>query len=178
MQCVECNTREAEIHLTQIVNNQKITVALCKKCAAKLGFHSPLDNVPFPLAEILTGMSQSIQGPGTSGEEQEKLSCSTCQLTFEEFARQGRFGCGGCYTSFRPRLESIMRKIHGNSLHRGRNPSMTESAEGDQKTPIREEERLKAELSKAIDDEEFERAAELRDKLRTIRQEPAVETPQ
>ena len=67
-----------------------------------------------------------------------------------------------------------MRKIHGASLHRGRNP---EYDRGDQPAalPIREEERLDLELQKAIADEDFERAAELRDKLKTIREQTNVE---
>lgn len=175
MLCPECNKREATIHLTQIVNNQKVTVSLCKECAAKFGFHSPLDNQPFPLAEILSGMSDNL--PQTNKNlPVETLVCKECGMTFDEFARQGRFGCGACYTTFRQRLEPIMRKIHGASLHRGRNPGMmTPEGENNQALPIKEEERLDSELKKAIESEDFERAAELRDKLKAVRQSMSVE---
>ena len=174
MLCPECNKREATIHLTQIINNQKVTVSLCKECAAKFGFHSPLDNVPFPLAEILSGMTQSLPGGGEA-EPAEKLECPSCHMTFDEFAQKGRFGCGGCYSAFRHRLEGIMRKIHGASLHRGRNPGMAAEGETTEALPIREEERLEAELEKAIRDEKYERAAELRDKLQSIRESLSAE---
>lgn len=168
MICPECKQREAEINLTQIINNQKITISLCKQCAEKLGFHSPLDNNPFPLADLLTGMAKGINAP--AGEDMAQLVCKTCDLTFEEFARQGRFGCGDCYVSFRPRLEAIMRKIHlGSSLHRGRNPEMAHTPSDSQINPIKEEARVEAELKKAIEAEDFERAAELRDKLKSLR---------
>jgi protein arginine kinase activator len=62
-----------------------------------------------------------------------------------------------------------MRKIHGASLHRGRNPIPETSSDSDT-LPIREEERLDVELKKAINDEDFERAAELRDKLKALRE--------
>ena len=57
MLCQDCKKREAQVHLTQIINNEKIALSLCKECAAARGFHSPLDNIPFPLAEILSGLA-------------------------------------------------------------------------------------------------------------------------
>ena len=163
MLCHECNKREATVHLTQIVNNEKMVISLCKECAAQKGFHSPLENVPFPLSEILSGII-SQQFPLNS-EIESDLECPNCELTFEGFVRQGRFGCGQCYSAFRPRLEMIMRKIHGSSLHKGKLPA----SGSNELMPIKEEERLESELKKAIESEEFERAADLRDKLATLK---------
>jgi protein arginine kinase activator len=174
MLCPECNKREASIHVTQIINNQKVTVSLCKECAAKFGFHSPLDNVPFPLAEILSGMSKETPAPVQQDAADESV-CPNCNLSFEEFTRRGRFGCGNCYSAFRHRLEPIMRKIHGASLHRGRNPNIPHEGTADQTLPVKEEERLDSELKKAIKAEDFERAAELRDKLKAVRQSLSTE---
>jgi len=173
MLCQDCKKREAQVHLTQIVNNEKLSLSLCKECAAVRGFHSPLDNVPFPLAEILSGLAHT--GPKLEkSEPPDDLACENCGLTFLEFTRQGRFGCGECYSAFRCRLEPIMRKIHGASLHRGRNPEYDKIDEA-AAMPIKEEERLTAELDQAIRAEDFERAAELRDKLKAVRDKPAVE---
>jgi len=170
MMCQDCKKREAQVHLTQIVNNEKTTLHLCKECAAARGFHSPLGNIPFPLAEILSSLAADIPSTGKS-EEQDKISCPTCGLSFETFTRQGRFGCGNCYRTFRHRLEPIMRKIHGASLHRGRSPAFPLSESGENlPIPVKEEERLEGELKKAIESEDFERAAEIRDKLKTIRE--------
>ncbi len=168
--CQDCKSREAAVHLTQIINNEKIALSLCSECAAARGFHSPLDNVPFPLADILAGIAGDTGMLGAESEA-EKLICEGCGLTFDQFTRQGRFGCGDCYSSFRPRLESIMRKIHGASIHRGRNPQVAEGVVEDGQTlPIQEEERISDELRKAIEMEDFERAAELRDRLKDLRQ--------
>ena len=168
MLCQDCKKRESQVHFTQIINNEKTALSLCKDCAAARGFHSPLDNVPFPLAEILSGLAANLPMQKQIAHE-ETITCEECGLTFEEFTRQGRFGCGSCYKAFRNRLEMIMRKIHGASMHRGKTPSFeisdTESAES---FSIKEEERLKDELQKAIASEDFERAAELRDKLKSV----------
>jgi protein arginine kinase activator len=175
MTCQDCKERQAQVHFTQILNNEKLTLALCKKCAAARGFHSPLESMPFPLAEILDGLvDKPARGPDP--EIPDTLSCSGCGLTFQEFARQGRFGCGQCYKAFRSRLQPIMRKIHGASLHRGKMPEAgPEQPTDDKPIPVREEERLESELRKAIDSEDFERAAEIRDKLRALKEEVGAE---
>jgi protein arginine kinase activator len=165
MLCQKCKKNPATINLTQIVNNEKVTLQICKECAAEIGFHSPLDNMPFPLAELLSGMVQQ-KFPHKVNEELPTITCSKCGMTFEAFSRQGRFGCGECYTAFRPRLESIMRKLHGSSLHKGKLPAADEGAAHF----IQEEERLESELKKAIEAEDFERAADLRDKLRELKE--------
>lgn len=170
MLCQDCKKREAQVHLTQIVNNEKIALSLCKECASARGFHSPLDTTPFPLAEILKGLAMNVGMAGKSATATSSLTCPVCHLSFEEFTRQGRFGCGECYRTFRPQLEMIMRKIHGASLHRGKAPIvMAGEQSDDQPIPVREEERLEAELKKAIESEDFERAAEIRDKLKSIK---------
>ena len=170
MLCQDCNKREAQVHLTQIINNEKQALSLCKECAAARGFHSPLDNVPFPLAEILSGLAANVPST-TKAKPEETITCATCGLTFEDFTRQGRFGCGDCYKSFRNRLEPIMRKIHGASLHRGKTPeTRAEAGETGEGISVREGERLELELRKAIEAEDFERAAEIRDKLKTLKE--------
>ncbi len=169
MSCQDCKKQPATVHLTQIINNEKIVLSLCKDCAAKRGFHSPLDNVPFPLAEILSGLIQQQQTVEKKGEIDE-LKCARCGLAFEEFTHLGRFGCGQCYKTFRSRLEGMMRKIHGSSLHKGKLPT----SDPNQSLPIKEEKRLEDALKKAIESEDFERAADLRDKLKAIKEEDLV----
>ena len=175
MQCQDCKKNEAHVHLTQIVNNEKTALSLCKECAAARGFHSPLDNAPFPLAEILSGLAKNT-GSSHKQISADKLVCKRCGQTFDEFTRQGRFGCGECYNAFRPRLESIMRKIHGASLHRGLQPDIAHIEENNTDiVPVKEETRLETELRKAVESEDFERAAELRDKLQSVRDSLTVE---
>ncbi len=174
MLCQDCKKSPAQVHFTQIVNNDKMSLSLCKECAAARGFHSPLDNVPFPLAEILSNLTTGLQEKAI-GKDLEKLKCQGCGLTFSDFTSKGRFGCGQCYRTFRPRLEGIMRKIHGASLHRGSIPKYEGEKAENLPIPIKEEERLEAELKKAIESEDFERAAEIRDKLRLMKEEIARE---
>lgn len=171
MKCQDCGKRESKIHMMQIINNEKVVLNLCEECAAKRGFHSPLDNIPFPLADFLAGMLTSeTSGKGASEPSGPPLVCPNCGLTFEEFSRQGRFGCGQCYRAFREKLQGLLRKIHGSSLHRGKLPPLLSDEGG----MIKEQERLNEELRRAIMEEDFERAADLRDKLKSLQEQPAL----
>ncbi len=175
MLCEDCHKREAQVNIHQIVNNEKKSLHLCKQCAAARGFHSPLDNIPFPLAEILSSLAANAFSAGKD-QTQDTITCPTCGLSFESFTRQGRFGCGDCYRTFRHRLEPIMRKIHGASLHRGRSPQIeVTDSKGTLPIPVKEEERLEQELKKAIESEDFERAAEIRDKLKIIHDSSSID---
>jgi protein arginine kinase activator len=160
MNCQDCKKQQAVVHITQIINNEKVVLALCKDCAAKRGFHSPLENASFPLADFIQ------QKFAQKSEPVIDIKCPRCGMTFEDFTRQGRFGCGACYHAFRTQLEPILRKIHGSSLHKGKLPVSAVSSS----QSIKEEERLESELKRAIDGEDFERAADLRDKLRSFRE--------
>ena len=162
MKCENCGEREASVHFTQIRNNRKTEMHLCKECAKQKGFHNPLDDVPFPLAEFLSSM---VKRGATPSDPMAKLVCPSCGMRFVDFTRIGRFGCGECYTSFRVPLEDLFRKVHGASRHRGRSPMSKAVGEP---SSVEEEVRLKDDLKRAIEREDFELAAELRDQLKAL----------
>jgi len=168
MKCENCEKNEASVHLTQIQEGKKIQLNLCKECARKKGFGNPLDDVPFPLAEFLAGMVKD--GTSEMSGQVAELECPGCGMKFIEFSRIGRFGCGRCYRAFEKPLEDLFRRIHGSTIHRGRTPR----SRGGQKAPLAEEIQLKESLRKAIMEENFEEAAMLRDRLRTLGLRPRV----
>ncbi len=167
MLCQDCNKKDATIHLTQIVNNEKVVLNLCKNCAEKRGFHSPFEQMPFPLADIVSGMVGPMM-PESKGKKKKEakgnMKCPNCGLTFSEFGKIGRLGCPNCYTAFKPELSNLLRRIHGSADHRGQ---IADTPAEDAKY-LREDQRLREELRKAIEDENFEMAAELRDRIREL----------
>jgi len=174
MLCQDCNSKEANIHLTQIVNNEKVVLNLCKDCAEKRGFHSPFEQMPFPLAEIVSGMvgpPKAKKKGKKSAEDKPDIKCESCGLTFSEFGHVGRLGCSECYQTFRSELTNLLRRIHGSAEHRGQ---VAESPMEDLKE-FREDKRLRDELQQAIEDEDFEMAAELRDRLKELSTKPKGE---
>ena len=158
--------------MTQIVNNEKVVLNLCKICAEKRGFHSPFEQMPFPLAEIVSGMigpSKIYKKDEAFKDTRPDLKCPNCGLTFAEFGRIGRLGCAECYQAFRAELTNLLRRIHGSAEHRGQ---IAETATEEFQT-LREEQRLRDELQRAIEAENFEIAAEIRDRIKDLSYEKA-----
>jgi len=162
MLCDKCKKNEATINFTQISNDKKIEYHLCEECAKKLGFKNPLKAVPFPLGDFLSSMVDKDFKEKTGALIQ--ISCPQCGLTFAEFSKTGKFGCGKCYRAFKTQLDDLLRKIHGSNRHEGNLPTGT----ADEMESIRKERELQDRLREAIKNEEFEKAAELRDKLRLM----------
>jgi protein arginine kinase activator len=164
MLCQDCHKRQAEVHIKQVVNNQEVVLALCKQCAERRGFAEPLGKtMTFPLADFLSSMV------GESGavvpEQLAQITCPVCGMTYKTFAKTGKLGCGSCFEAYRQPLVDLLRKIHGSTRHRGKRYTGGDSA----MEPLKEEARIRDELRRAIEAEDFERAAQLRDTLKEVR---------
>jgi protein arginine kinase activator len=159
--CDNCGSTEAVVHLTQIVNNQMSTHRLCERCAAEKGLESAPEPVNFPLTDFLAQMgSDTISDVGGAAD-----SCSFCGLRFADFRETGRLGCPHCYETYAPQLQKLLRRVHGGTQHVGKiylppDPSSSELE--------RRLDGLKRKLHRAVESEDFERAAELRDEIRQL----------
>jgi protein arginine kinase activator len=162
MLCEDCHKKEATFHLTREKGKEKFDLHLCQECAEKRGFRNPLEAAPFPLAEFLSGML--IQSKTKKTEKATEERCSVCGMSFSDFSKVGRLGCGNCYQTFRGQLNDLLRKVHGSTSHRGKFPHSRK----DVMRPLWEESKLQEELKRAIQDENFEKAAELRDRLKAL----------
>src|SRR3990170_6026686 len=123
MLCKECKKRESTVHLTQIVQNQKVALNLCQECAEKRGFHNPFLGGIFPLGEMLASVTSGIVEKKAGSKSSVK--CPGCGMVFSEFSKVGRFGCGQCYITFRPYISEMLARIHGSTQHRGQVPAET-----------------------------------------------------
>lgn len=161
------------VRITQIVNGQKQTVSLSQETAVELGFHSPFDATPFPLSELLRTLFGPDDTPELPALPESTVRCPACGTDFEKFKQTGRLGCGDCYEVFRPQLEWILEELHGASRHVGCTPDTNQELA----RSFSEEEALTKELEEAIAAEDYERAAEIRDKLIALESEhsPASE---
>ncbi|HAE42173.1 MAG TPA: hypothetical protein DCG34_04545 [Clostridiales bacterium] len=156
MLCNECGKNVANIHLTRIINGKKIEENLCESCAKKYtGLHTP-----FTIQNIMSGFLSDSYKTGT----QSSVSCPECHMTYDEFRKYGKFGCSHCYQAFRSRLTPLLRNIHGHDSHTGKVPVQ---GNGELRTS-RELEKLKDRLKEAIELEEYEKAAEIRDKIKSM----------
>ena len=178
MQCENCREREAVIHLTQIVNNSVTTMHLCEPCAAEKGVETGQSVAKFPLGDFLASLGKGGGGAEPAGEAGIDVPCPTCGATLRDFRQSGRLGCANCYAAFEPHLRDLLRRLHGSTKHegktqagspaRGRGPAAGPLVAVPAGGPGRQLEDLKDALRRAIEAENFELAAELRDKIRVL----------
>jgi protein arginine kinase activator len=166
MLCEECGKRMATLHFTKIINGEKTEYHLCEVCAKEKGEKFTGLDTGFSFQDLLSGLLNPDLSQGNRPEwvQSTGLRCPTCGLTYGQFAKMGRFGCMDCYRTFKDRLDPLFRRVHGHTSHRGKVPERT----GGRLKIHREIERLKEELSRRVQAEEFEEAARLRDRIREL----------
>jgi len=158
MLCDICKKNQATVHLTEIIDEQMTELHLCEECAREKSMEMEQQ---FGLGDLLAGLSDLGK---TNVEEKEamKVKCSVCGLTYDDFRKIGRLGCSECYDSFRKHLAPLLKRIHGASKHYGKAPLALAKPQKARS----ELEELRMKLQKAIEKEEFEEAARLRDKIK------------
>jgi protein arginine kinase activator len=164
MVCDNCGSGDAVVHLTQIVNNEMSTYHLCEKCAAAKGLETSPESVNIPLTDFLAQMGKTSSDQAVDSDS----ACDFCGLTFADFRETGRLGCPHCYATFETQLRGLLRRIHGATQHVGKVYLPPDASASDMEKRL---EGLRRKLQRAVDAEDFERAAELRDKIRAL--EPA-----
>lgn len=163
MRCEQCGEHEAEVHLTQIVDDEMNTVHLCSLCAEMKGVGSGLSPEQSPLTDFLAQISEVDVEPSTLSGAQE--SCPYCGTSALDFRQTGRLGCSQCYPHFAPQLRSLLRRIHGAVQHVGK-VYLSQDA-GDYEPDVRRA-TLRRRLERAIEIEDFETAASLRDQIQEM----------
>ena len=160
MQCDICGKKKATVHLTEIVDEQMTEMHLCEECAREKSVQMEQQ---FGLADLLAGLADF--GKSTKEEIKESVKCANCGMSYDEFRKFGRLGCSQCYESFKMHLGTLLKKVHGSNHHLGKTPTKIPPSE---KKMIENLQELKIELAQAIQMEDFEKAAEIRDKIREL----------
>lgn len=164
MICQKCRKNKATTTITQNINGHVTVGHYCSECASKMGIAS----VGSVLGSMLGGMFADFVQP----LETEK--CRVCGRSFNDFTRYGKAGCPNCYIQFYPQLLPTLRRVHGKAAHIGKRPARLaagkagEQAATAQETGAAKIDSLKAELEKAVREQEYERAAQLRDEIKGL----------
>lgn len=165
MLCQICGKNAATVHYTEIHDNKMSEIHVCERCAEAKGLQAPTAKQKFDIADLIGGLVDSV----TSTEEDRvgKVQCPRCGLLYSAFKETGRLGCAECYQAFQFQLRPLLRRIHGDTRHKGKVPSR----DGVGVSRSRQMQRLYDELQRAVEREEFERAAEIRDQIKQIEAE-------
>jgi len=173
MLCQECGKRPATLHFTKIVNGDKTEFHFCEPCAREKGELIPGTANGFSIHNLLSGLLE-FDAAGKTASPAAKASqprCDFCGMTYSQFSKVGRFGCGECYKHFSDRLTPLLKRVHGNTVHVGKVPKRI----GKLVQVRRQIDQLKRELQAAVAQEEFEKAAKLRDHIRELEKQAAAE---
>ena len=155
MKCELCE-QEASVTYTKIVGDKSQKTHLCSECADEKGITN-LDN--FNLSDIL--MSDEQNSTEESSTAVNLNECPECGFTLESLRKIGRLGCSSCYETFGSEVKSMIGKMHKGTVHKGKVPEgMLKVLEA--KTKLQ---KLQSKLDKAIEDEEYEKAGELKKEL-------------
>jgi protein arginine kinase activator len=160
MRCDHCHEREAVVHLTQITGDQSVQVHLCEKCSAEKGIEPATALVKSPVGGLLAQLTLPTLGDPAI----PAARCPRCGAGIEDLRAAGRLGCGECWEVFQGPLTDLVRRLHGATRHTGtRHPGAAHARAGAPPDLTK----LRAQLRDAVAAEDFERAARLRDELRS-----------
>jgi len=158
MTCDVCKSNDASVFLTQIVEGKMQKVNLCDSCAKAKGVDDPTG---FALADLLLGLGAAQEIERGAGSAQR---CLVCGFSQADFKKTGRLGCAQCYETFAEGLNSLLKAMHKGTHHTGKIPARIArlvERENALKT-------LQRDLQKAVADENYESAAQIRDQLRQM----------
>ena len=165
MICQKCNINHATITVTQVINGERTDINLCQECAHDLGLDDPMSEHPSELIKfLLTMISEQEEEKRAEMESIPDITCHNCGMSMMNFHKEGLLGCEICYQEFEDYLKTLIRRYHGTTSHR-RIKSFA-------KLPLSKSAKmvyLQEELSSALEREDFEYAATLRDEIRTLK---------
>jgi protein arginine kinase activator len=162
MRCDNCKERDAIINLTQVEHDTKVTLHLCEQCAQEKGIETGSAVLKSPLGTFLSAMGKGATLPVPA----DTVRCESCGATLRDFRDSGRLGCALCYQAFEAHLRDLLRRLHGSSQHVGeRYLPPGANGEADGQSALLE---LRDQLRRAVESENFELAAELRDRIRVL----------
>ncbi len=164
MLCSICQKNEAKVHLTQIVDDKMQKIDLCEECSKAKGVTDPAG---FSLADLLLGLGTSQEAEARPAAKPGELTCPTCGLAQSDFKKSGRFGCPQCYVTFAEGLPVMLKTMHRGLRHAGKVPQAFRV----KREPVDQIKLLSRRLEKAIESENFEEAAQLRDQIRALKQQ-------
>ena len=160
MFCENCKNKAATFHVTEIVGSEKKQIHLCEDCAREKNIALPTGS----LNDFLTGLFEAHaekEIPELSG-----VRCPVCGIDYSEVRTGGGLGCSRDYSVFRKGLLPFLERIHGSTRHKGKVPMNA----GKHLVNSRKLIQLRRELNKAVDAEEYEKAAGLRDQITDLKQ--------
>ncbi len=171
MQCEKCREKIATIHLTEIIKGIRSEVHLCEECAREIGLNSKLSNFSLSVSDMLSFLD--ADNCAVCDDISDNSVCSACSTAMPEITDNYIAGCQCCYSTFNKEIEEHLENNNIIPRHTGKVPINFKTVEN-----FRKEEKcrdinvhhLQESLVKAVDSENYEEAAAIRDKIKELEQ--------
>jgi len=166
MLCEMCGKNQATAFVTLVVNDKVKKMHLCESCAAESGLDG---NHPVSITDVLLGLG----GEKEMSAELSHKTCPRCHMRFTDFKKTSRLGCQTCYQAFAEEIAPLLESMHKGQQHVGKTPTRVPEPSP---VPVRLSV-LKKSLDAAVQAENYEEAARLRDQIRdssgkSVRRQP------
>lgn len=160
--CDKCDS-PAAVHLLEIEDGQTSEKHLCEQHAVDEGLAVKIASVAdSPIPELLDQFVLKHSGVATAAAG---LQCDQCGLTYEQFTKSALLGCPACYAAFAAVLAPLLERAHEEAHeHVGKVPRTA----GDDVARQQRLMQLRRDLDEAVTNEQYERAAQLRDEVRQM----------
>ncbi|MCH5304240.1 MAG: UvrB/UvrC motif-containing protein [Ruminococcus sp.] len=168
MKCQKCKKNNADTHVKRVINGEFEEYHLCSECAKEMGYTNVFSNFAESFSDDFNSLFGSFFENALPARTQA-TRCETCGTTYNDIARTGMMGCADCYNIFSDKILPTIRRVHGNTTHCGKNSPSYKAEKTEEKSvenKTSELDDLKAELENAIKNQEFEKAAVLRDRIK------------
>lgn len=167
MKCHKCQN-EATFHITEILKGEPVELHLCEYHAHEYLVTSEADSpeLASAAAELAKQMSHhlAINQASSKISAADDVICPVCGAAYYEFRNVGRLGCANDYRFFTPQLVPLITQMQGSVEHVGRRPPY--GGERSQQMTRRYE--LRRQMAQAVEEENYELASQLRDKIKEI----------
>lgn len=164
MKCQKCQ-KQATFHITDLTGDDLLALHLCPDCAKQ---YLNTDEAPEQDAQLMSGVLQQQLKPLEKAAEDlrelDSKECPICGISFHEFRQAGRLGCPHDYVFFGNELEPLLVNVHGDNQHVGKKPKRGVRDTESQTELIR----LRRQMKEVVEQEDYEKASQLRDQIRKI----------
>lgn len=164
MKCQICNERDAAIIVAMNNGKEEQSVYVCHQCIHNMGL------------DLRKSISQHIIEQIFNASKAETVACKNCGKTIDEFKKTLRYGCSKCHLYFDEQkdkehsenMNSINRALQQDKENRAKLEAYFSVSNVKNASQLKMILITKKMLSNAIENENYEEAAKLRDKLRKL----------
>ena len=164
MKCQKCQ-KQATFHITDLTGDDLLALHLCPDCAKQ---YLNTEEAPDKDADMMSGVLQQQLKPLEQTADDlhalDSKKCPICGISFYEFRQAGRLGCPHDYVFFGDELEPLLVNVHGDNQHVGKQPKRGVRDTESQTELIR----LRRQMKEVVEQEDYEKASQLRDQIRKI----------